>query len=110
MRPIDANRLRMRLESYVRDCEQEEDWLPAQVFMDVIAEIQDCPTIDPEDLRPHGRWLDIPNAYVSVASTDGSYHGCATSCSVCGEVNPNAYKTNCCPNCGAKMIEEVLNA
>lgn len=67
------------------------------------------PTIDPKDLRPHGRWLEIPNAYVSVASTDGSYHGCATSCSACGEVNPNAYKTNYCPNCGAKMIEEVPN-
>lgn len=72
--------------------------------------LDNCPTVDLKDLRPHGRWLEIPNAYVSVASTDGSYHGCATSCSACGEVNPNAYKTNYCPNCGAKMIEEVLNA
>lgn len=51
----------------------------------------------------HGRWDDIPNTYMSVASKDGTYHGNATSCSVCHEVNPNAYKTNYCPNCGAKM-------
>lgn len=83
------------------DGAQDRDWLKQC--------IDEAPIIDPEDLRPHGRWLEIPNAYVSVASTDGSYHGCATSCSACGEVNPNAYKTNYCPNCGAKMIEEVPN-
>lgn len=59
----------------------------------------------PADVAPvvHGRWDDIPNTYMSVASKDGTYHGNATSCSVCHEVNPNAYKTNYCPNCGAKM-------
>lgn len=61
--------------------------------------------IPAEDVAPvvHGRWDDIPNTYMSVASKDGTYHGNATSCSVCHEVNPNAYKTNYCPNCGAKM-------
>lgn len=59
----------------------------------------------PADVAPvvHGQWDDIPNTYMSVASKDGTYHGNATSCSVCQEVNPNAYKTNYCPNCGAKM-------
>lgn len=47
--------------------------------------------------------FDPPHTYMSVASKDGTYHGNATSCSVCHEVNPNAYKTNYCPNCGAKM-------
>lgn len=51
----------------------------------------------------HGRWDNIPNTYMLVASKDGSYSGNATTCSVCHEVNPNAYKTNYCPNCGAKM-------
>ena len=50
-----------------------------------------------------GTWDEIPNTYMSVASKDGSYSGNATSCSVCHEVNPNAYKTNYCPNCGKKM-------
>ena len=55
----------------------------------------------------HGRWDNIPNTYMCVARKDGSYHGNATSCSVCHEINPNAYKTNYCPNCGAKMDLEV---
>lgn len=57
------------------------------------------------DVAPvaHGRWDDIPNEYMSVVSKTGAYHGNATTCSVCHEVNPNAFKTNYCPNCGAKM-------
>ena len=57
------------------------------------------------DVAPvrHGRWDKIPNSYLSVATKNGSYSGSATSCSVCKEINPNAYKTNYCPNCGAKM-------
>lgn len=34
----------------------------------------------------HGRWEGVPNAFVSVASKDGSYHGNATTCSACHEV------------------------
>ena len=59
-------------------------------------------TIEAEPVK-HGRWDEIPNRYMSVSSKDGSYSGHATSCSVCHEVNPNAFKTNYCPNCGAKM-------
>lgn len=50
-----------------------------------------------------GRWDEIPNRYMSISSKDGSYSGHATSCSVCHEVNPNVFKTNYCPSCGAKM-------
>ena len=62
------------------------------------------PAADVAPVR-HGRWDNIPNTYMCVAGKDGSYHGNATSCSVCNEINPNAYKTNYCPNCGAKMME-----
>ena len=57
------------------------------------------------DVAPvvHGRWDDLPNEYMSVASKTGAYHGNATTCSVCHDINPNAFKTNYCPNCGAKM-------
>ena len=100
MRPIDADAAKKDFGAHFGDV---QDAVCAQQIIDR------QPTIDPKDLRPQGRWNEIPNAYVSVASTDGSYHGRATSCSACGEVNPNAYKTNYCPNCGAKMIEEVPN-
>ncbi len=62
----------------------------------------DIPTIEAEPVK-HGRWDKIPNRYMSISSKDGSYSGHATSRSVCREVNPNAFKTIYCPNCGAKM-------
>lgn len=71
--------------------------------------VDEVPTVGDAVLVVHGRWDDIPNTYMSVAGKDGSYHGNATSCSVCHEVNPNAYKTNYCPNCGAKMDVEENN-
>lgn len=68
----------------------------------VLRMIDDAPAADAAPVA-HGRWDNVPNTYMSVISKDGAYHGNATTCSVCHEVNPNAYKTNYCPNCGAKM-------
>ena len=67
-----------------------------------IYEIDKLPTVDAVEVV-HGRWDEIPNKYMSVSTKNGSYSGHATSCSVCHEVNPNLFKTNYCPNCGAKM-------
>ena len=52
------------------------------------------PTIDPESLRPRGRWKDA--CY---------YHDCPLcyECSHCGL--KLMYKPNYCPHCGAKMEE-----
>ena len=69
--------------------------------------IRTLPAADVAPVR-HGRWDNIPNTYMCVAGKDGSYHGCATSCSVCHEINPNAYKTKYCPNCGARMDLELV--
>lgn len=69
---------------------------------EAVAIVEEMPTADVAPVV-HGRWDDIPNAYMSVVSKTGAYHGNATTCSVCLEVNPNAFKTNYCPNCGAKM-------
>lgn len=62
--------------------------------------VRDLPTINPEDLRPRGRWKD---------ELVRDWH-----CSECGEkLRGNGwdgyiYKNlpNYCPNCGAKMTEE----
>lgn len=80
-----------------------------------IADIAKAPTIDPESLRPKGRW-EHPNGHVAINGF---------VCSECGQeefsyraINPlpggvcladengNFYyppKMNYCPNCGAKM-------
>lgn len=97
-------------EHYCKPCRAEEKdhngcWCRACWVDDMLDEV-DC--FRPADVAPvvHGRWDDIPNAYMSVVSKTGTYHGNATNCSVCLEVNPNAFKTNYCPNCGAKMDKE----
>ncbi len=81
---------------------ENQKWTPSRVK----ALIARQKTADVAPVR-HGWWDNIPNTYMCVAGRDGSYHGNAASCSVCNEINPNAYKTNYCPNCGAKMDLEV---
>ena len=68
----------------------------------IITEVHYMPAADVAPVV-HGQWDDIPNEYMSVVSKTGTYHGNATTCSVCHDVNPNAFKTNYCPCCGAKM-------
>lgn len=58
----------------------------------VKAVADDCPTIDPESLRPHGKWIESPSTVPFQTY----------KCSVCGcEI---LYEdTKYCPYCGAKM-------
>lgn len=60
--------------------------------------ILDAPAVDPESLRPRGRWIykwdaerDPKKLFVRI---------------VCSECNLHTgQKSNYCPNCGAKMME-----
>ena len=92
-RLIDANILEERVNQEPTD---------GMFTHEIIAAIKEQTTVDATEVV-HGRWDEIPNKYMSVTTKTGSYSGHATSCSVCHEVNPNAFKTNYCPNCGAKM-------
>ena len=63
-------------------------------------DIEDAPTIDPESLRPHGRWEEI-NGYLR--------------CSECKDVYIyedwiEDGKWKFCPNCGAQMDKEMLES
>ena len=67
--------------------------------------IDDCPTIDPESLIPHGRWENIP------LNMDQSYFAYRWNlrkrCSVCEYAMPQEWPDfSICPNCGAKMKKE----
>jgi hypothetical protein len=96
VRMIDANALVQRL--------IENGWLKRDItdsaeMIAVQAAIDDAPTIDPESLRPKGRWELQEYCWSE-----------AWRCSVCGEewcfeYDPTepAEKVNYCPNCGAKM-------
>lgn len=70
------------------------------------------PTIDPESLRPKGRWVIEKRHTVSKNPyMDDNYHAHATcsECDFCIHSEnasfgyPNLNTTNYCPNCGAKM-------
>lgn len=66
--------------------------------------LDNCPTIDPKDLRLHGRWNEYPRAHYF-------------KCSECKYIVPyrkavevnGKREYNFCPNCGTKMGEEVPN-
>ena len=60
-------------------------------------DIEDAPTIDPESLRAHGRWVynGIPDSILSACSECGIVYGLSS------------FKY--CPNCGAKMDKESDN-
>jgi predicted nucleic acid-binding Zn ribbon protein len=64
-----------------------------------VQDIDEAPTIEPEDLRPKGRW---------------EKSGALLECQNCGEfysqLGGNAGKAwNYCPNCGARMEETNEN-
>ena len=88
MRLIDADRMK-----------EELLWgnvfLPAIQTNTLVDLIDNQPTIDPESLRPSGRWDDA---------------GYVVWCSNCGEPYLPAYKSyKYCPNCGAKMEDTNEN-
>ena len=60
-------------------------------YKDLAEFIASAPTIDPESLRPSGRWIDIGKNYYTVVS----------QCSECGAKYD--FRSHYCPNCGARM-------
>lgn len=64
--------------------------------------IDDCPTIEPESLIPHGKWIEYE------ASDSDLDPRCR--CSKCGSVETPLARHSYCPNCGAKMDKEGPDA
>ena len=64
----------------------------------VCDDIDESPTIDPENFRPHGKWEHT--------HTSESYYSECWKCSVCGFEDTEGYGFDYCPNCGAKMDSE----
>lgn len=55
-----------------------------------VSDIEKVPTIDPESLRPKGRWIKEENGVIV--------------CSECGEEHEwEDYRATYCEDCGAKM-------
>ena len=91
VRLIDANALKKAMRMWPRTKQ------PVLIYTGTILKgIDDAPTINPESLRPKGRWEPRKDAI-------GFVH-----CSVCHDCNiygdwEDGEKWRYCPNCGAKM-------
>ena len=101
MRLIDADRINFYKATVARGTHSFDNVEIVEKF-----QIDRMPTIDPESLRPHGRWVCVNLAY-------GRYE-----CSVCHSADEDcsdyygAHNVNTqdfCPYCGAKMDEEAIS-
>lgn len=91
MRLIDADALR-------------EGWLEWDIYDEIEANtvlysIDDQPTINPEDLRPKGQWIERVGIGEWICSE------CQHEIYLPFGETPEEIGTNYCPNCGAKMEE-----
>jgi hypothetical protein len=93
MRPIDAKKLRAFYRNHYGSSVS-----PAEIDR-VDYAIACAPTIDPESLRPRGRWLTWAEKFPEYAKANKGILG--VFCSACGMHSDN--KTKYCHNCGAKM-------
>ena len=83
VRLIDAN-------VFIKDLTAMKSAYDAIALDGMVKALKEAPTIDPESLRPHGKW---------VVCSDGYY----PYCSECKEEPKGGAMTNYCPNCGAVM-------
>lgn len=103
MRIIDVDAFHeLMFQRYCKNCNsQAHRMCHACWVMDMMNELEDAPTINPEDLRPKGKWEDKPT---------GRYRSWQTWCTNCGQRsgvggNDKNRRKPFCPNCGAKMEE-----
>ncbi|MBO5831585.1 MAG: hypothetical protein J6R01_08270 [Alistipes sp.] len=108
MRPIDADALiqtivntatnanRKAYETGAHTFTEALDRL-AELTKEIVGMINEAPTLNPDDCRPHGRWM--------------TYDGEAT-CSLCKFTTFGwaEWAFDYCPNCGAKMDGKENNA
>ena len=93
MRPIDADALK-------EQAYESREWSHGgHPFVVEVDDIDDAPTIDPDDLRPKGEWIEQEDFNLD------TYYDCSVCgesfCLIDGSPTDNLFKF--CPNCGAKM-------
>ena len=98
-RMIDADKAIEYLENHKRVAEENNYMLAADEDAIIKFISEKCPTIDPDSLKPHGRWIEYE------ASDSDLDPRCR--CSKCGSVETPLARHSYCPNCGAKMDKEA---
>lgn len=100
MRPIDADAI---IETLNSSRWQDQSWIAkhhwahaVQLKDYIVDALTVAPTINPEDLRPEGKWIASKLGYLCCSECHDAY------------VDPEwiaGGKWKYCPNCGAKMEE-----
>lgn len=111
MRLIDADALMEQLFSYYGcinpDATKSNYKGETMMAYEIVDMIQDCfdnaPTITPESLVRHGRW--IVKEITSISPRGRMVHSRLFVCSQCGRSNGRTGRPYC-PNCGTKMDME----
>lgn len=89
-----------RLTNYMRDCEEANDTLSAQVFQDCIGEIMDAKE---ENVSPIvlSKWVKIyENGEPAIEQ-----HLIGVFCKKCMKIPKDKFtESDYCPNCGARMV------
>lgn len=86
VRLIDAN-------IFIRDLTAMKSMYDAIAIDGMIKALKEAPTIGPENMRAHGRWL--------IVETDDEQFYICKNCK-----KKEYWESNYCPNCGAKMDKE----
>ena len=97
-RIIDADKAIEYLENHKRVAKENNFMLAADEDAIIKFISEKCPTIDPESLIPHGRWIEYE------ASDSDLDPRCR--CSKCGSVETPLARHSYCPNCGARMDKD----
>ena len=93
MRLIDGNALRRKMVDILLRYDTPETFGEKLAVYSAFDEVINCPTIDPERLRPKGRWVKIGADEYTCDKCHAIFE--------CESVIRCGY--NFCPNCGATM-------
>ena len=110
-RLIDANALHKRIEMNLRACNPFT--IVEGCYKDALNSVDEAPTIDPESLRGHARWVKDENVkIITVDAYGNTFESPAVYCENCNtalsEADFKGRVWNYCPGCGF-IMEDATN-
>lgn len=110
-RLIDANALHKRIEMNLRACNPFT--IVEGCYKDALNSVDEAPTIDPESLRGHARWVKNENAKIITVDVYGNtFESPVVHCENCdaalSEADFKGRVWNYCPVCGF-IMEDATN-
>lgn len=110
-RLIDANALHKRIEMNLRACNPFT--IVEGCYKDALNSVDEAPTIDPESLRGHARWVKDENVkIITVDAYGNTFESPAVYCENCNtalsEADFKGRVWNYCPVCGF-IMEDATN-